>query len=88
VHFPAPTVGPAGEPAFAPGDLVRVPILEATANYNLGGDAEVVRRTAAGRAAGAAMARGEDHGMPASAAPTPGATGLQLPVLASTPAGR
>ncbi|GGI06612.1 tRNA (N6-isopentenyl adenosine(37)-C2)-methylthiotransferase MiaB [Egicoccus halophilus] len=86
VHFPAPSTS-GGEPAFAPGDLVEVEILEASANYAIGGPAAIRRRTAAGRAAGAAMARGEGHGVPTDAAPTPGARGLRLPVLSAPPAG-
>jgi tRNA-2-methylthio-N6-dimethylallyladenosine synthase len=83
VHFPAPAVGDGVAPVFAPGDLVSVEVTDATANYALASAATVVRRTAAGRAAGEAMSRGETHGMPADAAPTPGAAGLQLPVLAA-----
>ena len=88
VHFPAPTSGADGVPAFAPGDLVSVAIREATANYAIGGSADGVRRTAAGRAAAAAIARGEGHGLPADTPPTPGVGGLQLPVLATVPAPR
>ncbi|MFA9446650.1 tRNA (N6-isopentenyl adenosine(37)-C2)-methylthiotransferase MiaB [Egicoccus sp. AB-alg6-2] len=86
VHFTAPATEPGDEPAFAPGDLVAVEVAQATSNYAIAGEADLVRRTAAGRAAGAAIARGESHTMPADARPTPGAAGLQLPVLTSTPA--
>ncbi|MFA9431215.1 tRNA (N6-isopentenyl adenosine(37)-C2)-methylthiotransferase MiaB [Egicoccus sp. AB-alg2] len=85
VHFPAPQGAADGTPAFAPGDLVTVEVVEAATNYAIGGEAGVLRRTAAGLAAGAALARGEGHGLPAQTPPTPGAAGLRLPVLTSVP---
>ena len=49
---------PAGE-GYAPGDLVVATITEASANYCLAGPPDTVRRTSAGRATAAAMARGD-----------------------------
>jgi tRNA-2-methylthio-N6-dimethylallyladenosine synthase len=85
VHLPAPDHAPRTEPAFAPGDLVVAPIVEASTNYALAAVATSIRRTAAGRAAAAAMARGESHLRPADAPVTPGAPARSLPVLTSTP---
>jgi tRNA-2-methylthio-N6-dimethylallyladenosine synthase len=55
-------------------------------NYNLAGEVTSIRRTSAGRAAGAAMARGEGHRRPLDAPITPGAGARQLPVLTTIPA--
>jgi tRNA-2-methylthio-N6-dimethylallyladenosine synthase len=85
VHLPAPALAPGSEPAFAPGDLVVAPIVEAATNYALAGTATSIRRTPAGRAAGAAMARGEGHRRPDDAPVTPGASARSLPVLTSAP---
>jgi tRNA-2-methylthio-N6-dimethylallyladenosine synthase len=87
VHLPAPDHGPGVEPAFAPGDLVVAPIVEASTNYALAGAATSIRRTAAGRASGAAMARGEGYQRPADAPVTPPAPARSLPVLTTMPGG-
>jgi tRNA-2-methylthio-N6-dimethylallyladenosine synthase len=84
VHLPAPSTGSGEEPPFAPGDLVVAPITEAAHNYNLAAAATSIRRTDAGRAAGAAMARGEGHRRPLDAPVTPGAGARRLPVLTSS----
>jgi tRNA-2-methylthio-N6-dimethylallyladenosine synthase len=85
VHLPAPAFASGEEPPFAPGDLVVAPITEAAHNYNLAGEVTAIRRTAAGRAAGAAMARGEGHRRPLDAPVTPGAGARSLPVLTTAP---
>ncbi|MFO7961090.1 MAG: tRNA (N6-isopentenyl adenosine(37)-C2)-methylthiotransferase MiaB [Nitriliruptoraceae bacterium] len=59
VHLPAATWSSGTTPAYAPGDLVTVPVTQAATNYALAGRALDVRRTDAGRATAAAMARGE-----------------------------
>lgn len=59
VHLPAATWSSGTTPAYAPGDLVTVPVTQAATNYALAGPALDVRRTDAGRATAAAMARGE-----------------------------
>jgi hypothetical protein len=64
---------------------VVAPIVEAAHNYNLAGAGISIRRTAAGRAAGAAMARGEGHRRPLGAPVTPGAAARHLPVLTTAP---
>jgi tRNA-2-methylthio-N6-dimethylallyladenosine synthase len=83
VHLPAPASTPGIEPAFAPGDIVEVEVLEAATNYTIGGAATVVRRTAAGRAAAAAIARGD--GWRVGSSVTGGAASVsaasRLPVL-------
>jgi tRNA-2-methylthio-N6-dimethylallyladenosine synthase len=85
VHLPAPVTAEGEDPAFAPGDLVVAPITEAAHNYNLAGEVTGIRRTAAGRSAGAAMARGEGHRRPLDAPVTPGAGARSLPVLTTAP---
>jgi tRNA-2-methylthio-N6-dimethylallyladenosine synthase len=85
VHLPAPETAPRIEPAFAPGDLVVAPIVEAATNYALAGAASSIRRTPAGRAAAAAMARGEGHRRPDDAPVTPGAPARTLPVVTVAP---
>jgi tRNA-2-methylthio-N6-dimethylallyladenosine synthase len=85
VHLPAPDAAAGSEPAFAPGDLVVAPIVEAATNYALAGPAASIRRTSAGRAAAAAMARGEGHRRPDDAPVTPGAPARSLPVLTLAP---
>jgi tRNA-2-methylthio-N6-dimethylallyladenosine synthase len=73
VHLPAPGDGATGgEPAFAPGDLVVSPIVEAATNYALGAAATGIQRTSAGRAAAAAMAAGLAPGAPLDGTPTGG----------------
>jgi tRNA-2-methylthio-N6-dimethylallyladenosine synthase len=72
VHLPAPVATAGEEPAFAPGDLVEVPVTEAATNYALAGAASSIRRTSAGRQAAAAIARGGDHAPPYDAPVTPG----------------
>jgi tRNA-2-methylthio-N6-dimethylallyladenosine synthase len=85
VHLPAPAPAPGQPPPFAPGDLVVVPVVEAATNYALAGEPVRIRRTDAGRAAGAAMARGEGHHRPVDAPVTPGRpdlpAGRRLPVV-------
>lgn len=62
VHFPAPSRGADGLPAYAPGDFVTVEIMEGTANYLLGSQPKSVRTTPAGRRAAAALiADGDWH---------------------------
>jgi tRNA-2-methylthio-N6-dimethylallyladenosine synthase len=80
VHLPAPEVADGAEPPFAPGDLVTTTVLEAAVNYNIAGPAEQVRRTAAGRATAAALARGEDWRVDTLVTPTtpPGTVGLPV----------
>jgi tRNA-2-methylthio-N6-dimethylallyladenosine synthase len=83
VHLPAPEHLPGEQPAFAPGDLVTSTVVEAATNYALAGPATSVRRTRAGLAAAAAMARGESWQLGgALAGPRPG-IGSRLPVLTS-----
>jgi tRNA-2-methylthio-N6-dimethylallyladenosine synthase len=84
VHLPAPATVPGEEPAFAPGDLVSVPVVEAATNYALAGPATAIRRTAAGRAAAAAMALGHGHRRPDDAPVMAGAR--SLPILTPSPA--
>ncbi|MFP4149739.1 MAG: tRNA (N6-isopentenyl adenosine(37)-C2)-methylthiotransferase MiaB [Nitriliruptoraceae bacterium] len=59
VHLPAASYGPGQAPAYAPGDLVTVEVVEAATNYALSGPVVQVRRTAAGRATADALARGD-----------------------------
>ncbi len=59
VHLPAADWSAGTPPAYAPGDLVTVRVTEAATNYALSGPALDVRRTDAGRATAAAMARGD-----------------------------
>ncbi|MGM0618341.1 MAG: MiaB/RimO family radical SAM methylthiotransferase, partial [Actinomycetota bacterium] len=59
VHLPAARWSSGTTPDYAPGDLVTVRVTEAATNYALSGPALDVRRTDAGRATAAAMARGE-----------------------------
>ncbi len=77
VHLPA-------DDRFAPGDLVTTEIREASTNYMIGSPAIDVRRTRAGRATEAALARGEGwqirHLPPTDPAPE-SATRRRLPVL-------
>ena len=73
VHLPAPA--DEGDLAFAPGDLVTVTVAEAATNYTIASRAQSVRRTDAGRAAAAAMARGESWRADAST----GVNGLTPP---------
>ena len=86
VHLPAPVTAH-GVPQFAAGDLVTVPVLEASTNYALAGPPAGIRRTRAGRASAAAMARGEGHALPPDAAVTAGTMPASLPVLSSAPGG-
>jgi tRNA-2-methylthio-N6-dimethylallyladenosine synthase len=81
VHIPAPGTDADGHPSFAPGDLVDAAIVEAAVNYALAGEALAVRRTRAGVAAAAAMARGDSWQLGGSLAPRPA---MQLPVLAQS----
>ena len=83
VHLPAPDLGPGGFPVFAAGDLVTVPVLEAATNYALAGGPVAVRRTRAGLASAAGVARGEGHAMPPDAPVTPGVDPRSLPLLSS-----
>lgn len=85
VHLPAPTFAPGEQPPFAPGDLVTVPVVAASTNYALAGAPTHVRRTRAGRAAGAGLAHGDGWALPPDAPVTPGAVGTALPVLAASP---
>ncbi len=84
VHLPAPDHRGGREPAFAPGDLVTATIIEAANNYAIADAASSIRRTRAGRASAAAIARGERWEQPADAPITPGAPARSLPVLSST----
>lgn len=59
VHFPAPQIDDTGVLAYAPGDFATVEILDATTNYLVGSAPRALRRTAAGRASGEAIARNE-----------------------------
>ncbi len=80
VHLPAAPTGTDGVPAYAPGDLVTVPITEAATNYALAGAVQTVRHTDAGRATAAAMARGEGW-RDTTSGPAPGR--VSLPVVSS-----
>jgi tRNA-2-methylthio-N6-dimethylallyladenosine synthase len=92
VHFPAPAGwapvedgGGRNEPAFAPGDLVTVEVVDGAHNYAVADAATAVRRTDAGRRTGAAMVRGEGWALPLDApatAPTTALSGRSLPVIA------
>ena len=79
VHLPAPAVRHGEPPRFAPGDLVEATVIDAAANYAIADDAASVRRTRAGRAAAAAIARGDGWSLPDTAPVSPGAR--SLPVL-------
>jgi tRNA-2-methylthio-N6-dimethylallyladenosine synthase len=81
VHLPAPRSRPAGRPAYAPGDLVTVDIVEAATNYAIGSAPIAVRRTRPGAAAADALARGDTWARPADAPVTPGRVRVPLPVL-------
>ncbi len=83
VHFPAPPFDVGVEPAFAPGDLVTVPVVEAQTNYVLAGPATAVRRTAAGRATAVRLAREGRWTLPDDAPPTPSSTTRRLPLVVS-----
>jgi tRNA-2-methylthio-N6-dimethylallyladenosine synthase len=81
VHLPAAPLTPGHAPAYAPGDLVTVDIVEAATNYAIGSVPFAVRRTRPGAAAARALARGESWARPADAPVTPGSGRVALPVL-------
>jgi tRNA-2-methylthio-N6-dimethylallyladenosine synthase len=81
VHLPAASLTPGEAPAYAPGDLVTVDIVEAATNYAIGSAPVAVRRTRPGAAAADALARGGTWARPADAPVTPGSVGVPLPVL-------
>jgi tRNA-2-methylthio-N6-dimethylallyladenosine synthase len=81
VHLPAATTTPGQVPAYAPGDLVTVDIVEAATNYALASAPVAVRRTRPGAAAADALARGQTWARPADAPVTPGSVRVPLPVL-------
>ncbi len=80
VHLPAAVYGPGELPAYAPGDLVTVEVVEAATNYALAGPVSAIRHTAAGRATGASLAR---DGSWRSDAVVSAPTGRALPVVSS-----
>jgi tRNA-2-methylthio-N6-dimethylallyladenosine synthase len=80
VHLPAASYGPGELPAYAPGDLVCVEVVEAATNYALSAPVTAVRHTDAGRATAAALARdGSWRAEQVVSSPT----GRSLPVLSS-----
>ena len=81
VHVPAPPFEPGTPPPFAPGDLVTAQVLEATTNYTIGGPPTSIRRTAAGIAAGRALAAGDSWKL--DAAPVQPPVGV-LPILSTS----
>jgi tRNA-2-methylthio-N6-dimethylallyladenosine synthase len=81
VHLPAAPLALGVVPAYAPGDLVTVDIVEAATNYALGSAPVAVRRTRPGATAADALARGETWARPADAPVTPGSVRVPLPVL-------
>jgi tRNA-2-methylthio-N6-dimethylallyladenosine synthase len=83
VHLPAPEHLPGERSSFAPGDLVTTTVVEAATNYALAGPATSVRRTRAGLAAAAAMARGESWQLGGTLAGRQPGIGSRLPVLTS-----
>jgi tRNA-2-methylthio-N6-dimethylallyladenosine synthase len=80
VHLPAPVAAQGEEPAFAPGDLVVAPVVEASTNYAIAGAATAIRRTPAGRRTSRAMARGEGWRLPTDAATSAATASRSLPL--------
>jgi tRNA-2-methylthio-N6-dimethylallyladenosine synthase len=84
VHLPAATYAPGQPPAYAPGDLVTVEVVEAATNYALSGPVTSVQRTAAGRDTAEALARG---GSWRTSTVLPAPAGRTLPVVPAATSG-